>query len=487
VWDIGLKSEMRLEKIFWKIYLPYLLTTVIALLIGVLLVANIQKKIHLDQIKRELTEKIEILRPTISLQIKLEKFQEIQDEFKVLGETQSTRTTLILSDGTVVGDTHFNFKNMENYKSRLEVHLALQGQANEVIRFSTLVNKECLFVAVPLQIDDRFLGVIRGSIETGKISIDLSSIYLKWVVPLLFILFVSSIVMLPITGKISNPIERLEKHAISLATGDFSKKLNEKRGDPKEIKLLIKAINLMQEEINKKVSTLIYQEGHRKAFVSNVSHELKTPLTAIKGYIETLQENDLTDRKIIRQFLEIIEKNSKRLEVIIDDLLTISKLEKDQEQATLEKSKQSLKSIVSKSKVVCDDKAFKSGVKINVKNEQDIIINVNGSLLEQAIVNLIDNAIKYAATGKIIELSYTVYDHEVKISVMDYGPGIADEHHDRIFERFYTVSKDRSRSLGGSGLGLSIVKHIALLHGGRVTLSSFPGRGSTFVIHLPIV
>lgn len=226
-------------------------------------------------------------------------------------------------------------------------------------------------------------------------------------------------------------------------------------------------------------------EDVRRDFVANVSHELKTPVTSIKGFIETLLDGAMDSPDDRRRFLEIIARQTNRLDSIIDDLLTLSRVEQEAESEQVVLLSSKILPILNNAAILCRSAATDKHIHIDIDCDADIEACVNASLLEQAVVNLIDNAIKYSETDAEITLSAKTVDQELQIAVRDRGCGIAKEHLPRVFERFYRVDKARSRKLGGTGLGLSIVKHIAHSHKGNVTAESRLGEGSTFTIHLP--
>ena len=227
-------------------------------------------------------------------------------------------------------------------------------------------------------------------------------------------------------------------------------------------------------------------ENVRREFVANVSHELKTPVTSIQGFVEALLEGAMNDHKQAERFLKIIARHSDRLNSIIEDLLTLSRLEEDKERKEISFEVTELKYVLASAIELSSTKAEEKQMKIELICENNTKAKINAALLEQAMINLIDNAIKYSPSGDIIRIIAEQKNNETTISVQDNGCGIAPEHLPRIFERFYVVDKSRSRKLGGTGLGLAIVKHIAQVHGGSVTVESSPRRGSTFTIHLPL-
>ncbi len=234
------------------------------------------------------------------------------------------------------------------------------------------------------------------------------------------------------------------------------------------------------------VTRLKRLENMRRDFAANVSHEIKTPITAIKGFVETLRDGAINESKDAERFLAIIEKHVDRLDAIIEDLLSLSRIEQevDREEIVLEEGP--IREILLTAIQVCQLKAGPKNIRLQLTCDEELQARINPPLLEQAVVNLLDNAIKYSDTESEIEVEAKTTDREIVIEIRDHGCGIEKEHLSRLFERFYRVDKARSRKLGGTGLGLAIVKHITQAHEGHVTVESAPGKGSTFSLHLPI-
>ena len=233
------------------------------------------------------------------------------------------------------------------------------------------------------------------------------------------------------------------------------------------------------------VTRLKRLEAVRRDFVANVSHELKTPVTSIKGFAETLEDGALDDPAAAHRFVRIISGQADRLNSIIEDLLALSTLEQSGDSPLLQLEEADLCDVVAVALEVCGPKAEAKSIELREVCPGCLLARVSPPLLEQAVVNLIDNAVKYSSEGSTIVVTLEEIHDEVLVSVTDEGQGIAREHLPRLFERFYRVDKARSRDLGGTGLGLAIVKHVAQIHGGRVSVDSVLGRGSTFRIHLP--
>jgi two-component system phosphate regulon sensor histidine kinase PhoR len=224
----------------------------------------------------------------------------------------------------------------------------------------------------------------------------------------------------------------------------------------------------------------------RKDFAANVSHEIKTPLTAIKGFVETLQDGDQTRAEENRRFLGIIARHVDRLTAIIDDLMHLSRIERGDETKELAIEPCSVRELLTNAIGLCRENAAAKGIEIELDCGAELTARLDAPLMEQAVVNLLDNAIKYTQkTPSRVILSAAPVNGEFQIVVADEGIGISRKHLPRLFERFYRVDKARSRHLGGTGLGLAIVKHITQAHGGRITVESEVGYGSTFTLRLP--
>jgi two-component system, OmpR family, phosphate regulon sensor histidine kinase PhoR len=233
------------------------------------------------------------------------------------------------------------------------------------------------------------------------------------------------------------------------------------------------------------VTQLRRLENMRSEFAANVSHEIKTPLTAIQGFVETLHQGAVKDSAEAERFLGIIQKHVRRLTAIIDDLMQLSRLEQEGESRRLAMANGPVAEVIRTAVGLCRGKADEKEITVVVTCEDGLTAEMDAELMEQAVVNLLDNAIKYSPATSRVEVAARRSQQEIRIRVSDQGMGIPSRHLPRLFERFYRVDKARSRNVGGTGLGLAIVKHIVQAHGGRVTVQSTQQRGSTFTLHLP--
>lgn len=232
------------------------------------------------------------------------------------------------------------------------------------------------------------------------------------------------------------------------------------------------------------VTRVKHLETLRRDFVANVSHELKTPITSIKGFVETLLDGAVDNPDDARRFLNIISRQADRLNAIFEDLLSLSRIEQEKERGGIKLEERSMLEIIEGALQSCHFTATERRVRVVTTCAANLKAFVHATLLEQAVVNLIDNAVKFSEEGTEVTVAAQEVGNEVQIVVQDQGRGIDKAHLPRIFERFYRVERSRSRREGGTGLGLAIVKHIAQAHGGYASVESDPGKGSRFCIHL---
>ena len=235
------------------------------------------------------------------------------------------------------------------------------------------------------------------------------------------------------------------------------------------------------------VTRLRHLEVVRSDFVTNASHEIKTPVAAIKAAAETLEVAFEDDPESAPKFIGVIARQADRLQALVEDLLTLARLEHDTDpQHHLPRQPVRLAKLLAAAIEHARPFADANSVDVQLNCPDSLIAHLNSSMLEQALVNLLDNAIKYGGNHKTVTVTASEQENQLLITVADQGPGIEPDQLSRIFERFYRTDKARSRQLGGTGLGLAIVRHVAMAHGGKVAAESKPGKGAVFAIHIPL-
>jgi two-component system phosphate regulon sensor histidine kinase PhoR len=585
------------KSLLWHLFFSYLVIILLSVVAVTWYSTASIKKFLLRQVEGDLEERALLFRPMLLGHLSPLDERAIDDLCKTVGQTASTRITVILPWGKVVGDSDHDPAQMDNHFDRPEIAAALKGSRGVATRVSPTLGKEMMYVALALKKDQRTLGVLRTSIPVDDIGKTLDAIQKRIAFAGLIIAALAALLSLLLSHRIRRPIDDIEKGAESFARGEFDvhlpssgvaeieglsetmkhmagelreqiRTITEQRNEleavlssmvegvfgvdqeerllgmnpsaarilecnpaaaqgrtiqevirlselqrfvvgalsseepvEKDVVLYGEAERIvrahgapLRDAEGKRVGVLIVLndvtrlaklENIRKDFVANVSHEIKTPITAIKGFVETLQEGQNQDPEDVRRFLGIIHRHVDRLEAIVEDLLALSRIEKEAETEEITLEEHLVRVILARAIQACENKAEAKKIRLELDCREDLKGRVNPALLEQAVVNLIDNAINYTEEGKSVTIRAREGEQEILIQVEDHGSGIERKHLDRIFERFYRVDKSRSRKLGGTGLGLSIVKHIMEAHGSRVSVESQPGRGSTFTLHLP--
>ncbi|MDD2189488.1 MAG: ATP-binding protein [Eubacteriales bacterium] len=370
-------------------------------------------------------------------------YEKITENFS---EEMDIRLTFIDKKGNVLADSEMgsNYINMENHLGREEITEAIltgQGQSN---RESDTFGTEYLYAADALKYPEDTLLITRVALEVDKLEI-ISDFILK-------------------TLLISSAIGILAASVIAVAYTNT----------------LMKPINEMEEQLKNTMKENKKAEQIRKDFVANVTHELKTPLTSISGFVETLQDGAAEDPEIRSKFLDIIAIEAARLKRLIEDILIISDIENKRESNTDSdiNVRESIEEILTSIGPIIEAKQ----VKIITSYAYEIYIGGNNDRFKQLMMNLIENAVKYSYDGGTVTITAEKKEGKIYISVKDEGIGISEEHLPRLFERFYRVDKSRAQKAGGTGLGLAIVKHIASLFEAEIRVQSELGKGSTFTV-----
>ncbi|MBN2059461.1 MAG: HAMP domain-containing protein [Deltaproteobacteria bacterium] len=585
------------RRLIWQLYPTYLLIIVISLVAAIWVASRTMKQFYLEQNAKGLEASARLFEMQVSEYINNMDENGISELCKKIGQQASTRLTVILPSGRVVGDSKEDPEIFDNHVDRPEIIKALRGEVGVSVRYSRTLEQDMMYVGIPLKRGPNIIGVVRTSIPLTPIDETLKEIEFKIVLGGLLIAIISAIMSLLFSLRISRPVEEIKRVAEAFSNGDFDHRIPE--SNTEELGSLIgtmnqmavelqRRINLMREQRNEleavlssmvegviavdndekiirinnaaaqmleaepsviqnrsiqevvrntdlqnfvrialssteavELDILLHGEseriinGHstvlcdtggkiigallvlndvthlrrleniRKDFVANVSHEIKTPITAIKGFVETLRDGALGDRGDAKRFLDIIAKHVDRLDAIIEDLLSLSRIEQDVERDMIVLKEVMIRDVLFTAVQICQAKADSRNISLELSCEEALRARINAPLLEQAVVNLLDNAIKYSEAGTAVKITADEKDKDIMISVRDQGCGIEEKHLSRLFERFYRVDKARSRKAGGTGLGLSIVKHVVQAHRGRIDVNSIPGKGSTFSIYLP--
>ena len=315
--------------------------------------------------------------------------------------------------------------------------------------------------------------------------------------PLPWALFATVLlVSLVVTGAVARrTLERLRIEVIGLndiasaiAGGQISDVSPFATIDTGELERLVLSIRRMKEKADEDIAAMRKLEQVRSEFLGNVSHELRTPIFTVQGFLETLLDGAVDDPDVRDEFLQKAHDNLLRLHALLNDLIEISRIESGEMKLSfryfdlLDLCRGTLHNVSDRGAM----NAVRLDLQVNGSDaEGKVQVYADRKRVEQALVNLLDNAIKYNRPNGVVTLTVTVEGRSVAVSITDDGPGIAPEHLGRIFERFYRVDRGRSREVGGSGLGLSIVKHIVEAHGSTIDVSSEVGSGTTFSFRLP--
>ena len=478
---------MGKRRLLWHLFPSHLLVALLAMVAVWWYASKQLHDFHLERTTSDLTARSTLVRRQLAAVGGIGDPAKVDKLCKDLGAELSTRVTVIGSAGTVIGDSHETPKNMSNHRGpdRPEIMDAMAGRTGVApTRYSETLKQNMLYVAVPMRREGKVVAVVRTALPITGVESALHRIHVNMGISMAVVALLTAAVSLILSRRISRPLEELRRGAKKFARGDLEHRLP--TTDLAETRSLAKSLNRMAAQLQKQMNRMRRLEVIRRDFVANVSHELRTPITPIRAAVESLRDGGLEDEEQVRHFLSMIARHAERLQAIVEDLLRLSRIE-EQEQTEVELVPSELGPILSVAVASCETAAAAKQLDVTVTCPDPLAVRADPPLLETAVVNLVDNAVKYSRPGGRIWVEGKAGDSEVVISVRDEGCGIEPKHQSRLFERFYRVDKARSRKLGGTGLGLAIVKHIAQLHGGSVTVSSSPGKGSVFTIQLPPV
>lgn len=400
------------------------------------------------------------------------------DELKLIEGNEMTRFTVIDLEGKVIADSEIeDSTTMENHSDREEVKEALAKGLGYATRESETLKLSMLYVA-SISENDRY--IIRMAIPFSGVEQ-----YAGLLIPAVFIsigisLIVSVFIANRFAGSVTKPLNEIAEELNKLSQDKPEFHFKKYKYD--EMNVIADTTMKMSQSVKESMDRIEFERMVRQEFFSNASHELKTPLTSVRGYLELLENNIVSDENMKKDFLARIKKETINMTSLINDILMISRLETKEAEVTL--SEVRLAPLV---KEVCTSleplaKEYQVTVTTNCR---PLTMHANTQQLRELLGNLITNAIKYnKPNGKVLVTVNTEHD-EIIIIVEDTGVGIPEDAKVRIFERFYRVDKGRSKKVGGTGLGLSIVKHIVNYYSGSIEVQSKVGEGTKFMVRLP--
>ena len=404
------------------------------------------------------------------------------DAAKNFSNASGLRVTLVDSDGKVVGESNVNeldMSKMDNHIDRPEISNAIKDGISKIERYSNTLNEEFIYVVKKVDLPDfsfvrvaqtmDFVNLLVGHRSGTRINIFI-------IVSIGLLIFT-----ILVDRWINTPIRKVADFAKNIKDGNFENRIKIKSSD--EIGELAKNMNQLAETIEADISNMKKMEDVRTEFLSNVTHELKTPIASIVGYLETLKDGALKDKDVNKTFIKRSLKNAKRLEALVTDLVDISRIETGEMEIQLEKV--NIQPILEE--VVNDarqrNRNLELDIKLSLGDQKEIVVYGNSDRLRQVFDNLVSNAIRYTESGNVI-ISAEIRDTEVEFTVSDTGMGMDSESIERIFERFFRTDDARKIVRGGTGLGLAICKHIIEAHNSSLSVDSIEKEGSTFAFSL---
>ena len=452
-----------------KIIRSFLIILSLSFVIGFGILYGVLYYVSLNQQTSNLNDELSII-----VQTNFEESQQIGEELF----DKDTRLTMISSDGEVLYD-NFDDSINENHLQREEIKEASKNGTGSSVRYSETMEQNYLYVA---EYDAQEQTYVRLAMPFSGVSQSalmlLPSFFIAFVIAFFFVWLMSK----RMADSILKPLQEI---SAVIRKADFGKeKIEFQNYSYSELQEITDALQTMNNQIAKNLENLEREKQIRQEFFTNASHELKTPLTSIRGYSELLRQHAITDPDQIDHCLDCVLKESDHMTKLINDILTISKLEaKDYvAQKSHIKLKDLLENVLNSLSVQA--KAMNLDIDASCEN---VTVYANLDHIQGILYNLISNAIKYnKPNGKIIIIIKERLDN-ILIKVMDTGIGISKEDQEKVFQRFYRVDKQRSKIVAGTGIGLAIVKHIVQFYNGSISLKSKENEGTSIEISLPIM
>lgn len=594
-----LRCIMKQRSLLVQLYPSYLLIIVISVFVVAVYALHYTANLHRSELERDLASQAVLFAHAVEGTRDAPRSEdEIRQLCEELGKTLPVRLTVMLANGSVIGDSDADPASMENHLGRPEMQAAIQGEARPLQRYSSTVDAHMLYAVAPVfDNTQQPAAYVRVAIPLTTIEETIRAMILRISIAAVLVALLAAIVALQIARRLTKPLLTMRQGALRFAEGDFSCPVPSSGSE--EMAALAASLNNMAQQLDQRINQLFQEKNTREAvfysmaegllaidtaervihinraaasllgieakhvtgqsiqaavrntemqkllreamdgdqrveaeitlngkgdlrlvvratalhntegkrfgallvmqdvthvrqleqirqdFVANVSHELKTPITSIKGFVETLLDGAADHPETRERFLQVIARQTDHLDAIISDLLLLSSVEYLQNQKQIPLEVTPIRPLLESAVANCQLRAGDKQMRISLQCDPSLSARVSPHLLEQAVTNLVDNAIKYSPANESIEVGAHREQQALCIYVRDHGPGIESIHRARLFERFYRIDKGRSREMGGTGLGLAITKHIANAHGGRISVDSTVGAGSTFQLHLP--
>lgn len=411
-------------------------------------------------------------------------FQGLATEYS---SASSLRVTLIAADGTVIGESSLPNKllsQMDNHIDRSEILAAEEFGEGFSTRYSTTIKTKFIYFAKKVDQNRHGFKYVRLAQSLKSVK-DLANTYREFYYLIIgFMILVIIIAWFLLKNWLTDPIQELTQAADDISKGDLSRRININTGGV-EIDDLATNMNQMAMTLDQDFRRIKRMEKVRSEFLGNVTHELKTPISSISGYIETLLEGAIKDENVNIDFLKRALENVKRLEELVTDLVEISRIETGELQMNYDYF--NIYTLLNDIHKDAQQRNSNKNIKIQLEvPDKNLFIYGDKGRLEQVVDNLLSNSMRYTDRGHI-RIKVIRRDNELVFSIMDTGIGISRKSINRIFERFYREDKARDRRKGGTGLGLAISKHIIEAHGSNIYVDSLEGKGSTFTFGITTI
>lgn len=433
-----------------KINIRLVLVSILAATMTMVCIIFVCYNLFQDQVKKDLKVTAKAL--------SVAGVSEIVNDDNIYGD-KDLRITWIAADGSVLYDNDVSADTMENHMDRPEVIDAFHNGTGESVRKSDTMNMKTFYQAILLSDGT----VLRVSTEARSLTSVFMQTFPVMLIVILLIIILCVFLSHLLTKKLILPIKEMAENIDNIPSDSVYK----------ELLPFIDRIREQHEDI-------LAAAKSRQDFTANVSHELKTPLTAISGYAELI-ENKMVDPEKQVKFAADIKKNADRLVSLINDIIRLSEI--DHTETSVDFTEQDLYEVALERVELLEDIAKRKSISLSLSGSKTMLHSNRGMLVE-VLDNLIQNAIRYNVSGGKVEVYVGKEGGNTILRVSDTGIGIPEADRDRVFERFYRVDKSRSRDTGGTGLGLAIVKHIIELHDGRIELDSTVGKGTTITVYL---